>query len=304
MYEIVCLSVMLCIHCINLFNSRNPPAFEECLRALTSCGCDIDAAISWLCESPNSGDSTDKSHSENAYLNESNGIDGNDNTFLDNTKKRVEAELQQMMAAAAKAKKDADHKEELRRINRAWNIRAEGEKKRLEMEKRHREVEKQRMTLAAQKISRPPSSEGSGGYIPSYTSQVYPNTIHFDRNIDSSTICGSNGQNRSSFSVMEQQYFPPLSSDKCSQMALIHSQGTTYLQEGGKEQTLISHQSSRLHLESALVDTNPELSIDGLNKGAKEFVPKFSVTSAVLDMQNDIIPSQLLCRHEQGKDVI
>jgi len=59
-----------------------------------------------------------------------------------------------------------------------------------------------------------------------------------------------------------------------------------------------------LYFESALVDTNPELSIDGLNKGAKEFVPKFSVTSAVLDMQNDIIPSQLLCRHEQGKDVI
>jgi hypothetical protein len=40
------------------------------------------------------------------------------------SKASVDAQLQQMMDAAAKAKKDADHKEELRRINRAWNAKA------------------------------------------------------------------------------------------------------------------------------------------------------------------------------------
>ena len=217
---------------------------EECLQALTSCGCDIDAAISWLCERPSSGGTISKSFTGNADFNESSRVNMNGSNFPDNTKIRVEAELQQMMAAAAKAKKDADHKEELRRINRAWNLRAEGEKKRLEMEKRAREVEKQQRTLAAQKLTQPLSSQGLDR---SCTPQVHSNTAYCDRGIagpKSLTIGGSHLESRDGFTVIQQQYFPPLINS--SQLIPIYSQETICPNERGNEQTLIPQQLAHI----------------------------------------------------------
>ena len=70
---------------------------------MTACGCDVDRAISWLCERPPEPTQAAGSRAGSA---------GSTQKKSDsNSKMGVEAELQKMMEAAAKAKKDADHKE-------------------------------------------------------------------------------------------------------------------------------------------------------------------------------------------------
>ena len=65
----------------------------DCIAAVTACGGDIDRAISWLCERPPETTTVTQKKSDS------------------NSKTGVEADVQKMMEAAAKAKKDADHKE-------------------------------------------------------------------------------------------------------------------------------------------------------------------------------------------------
>jgi hypothetical protein len=106
--------------------------FEEsdCIAAVIACGKDADRAISWLCE-----------RSEKLMV----------EPLLNSGEKKVVANhapettlsiKQKIIDVAARAKREQDSKEELRRINRAWNAKAEEEKRRTEMERRQKEVEK------------------------------------------------------------------------------------------------------------------------------------------------------------------
>ena len=113
-----------------------------------ACGNNAESAISWLCERP-----PDKTASASAS--------SHGQKSAGESKASVDAQLQQMMDAAAKAKKDADHKEELRRINRAWNAKAEGEKRKIENDRRQKEVERLRQnSMKVQSLS--PKARASG----------------------------------------------------------------------------------------------------------------------------------------------
>ena len=190
-----------------------------------------------------------------------------------------------MMEAAAKARKDADHREELRRINRAWNAKAEGEKKRIEMERRIREVEKQKRTLAAQKSSQPHDRCTS-----SHPPQFNPSSTSYGSSITLPiSSANSFSQGQYDFNVIQQQFFPPLGCSGSPQTAIIDSDYRNHLhhqQRGHSERFLEPRQPLRSHPESASVSSNSELSADGLNRRAKEFVPKFAVVSH-FDLRND-----------------
>ena len=266
--------------------------FAECLQAITACGCDIDAAISWLCERPVDRDSDSISSVGNEGSSGSSRVTRNASKLPDHSKTSVEAELQKMMEAAAKARKDADHKEELRRINRAWNARAEGEKKRLEIERRAKEVEKQHKTLAAQKLTQTSASQSVDKSRLDYVPQFYPNSAYIGRSVTQPKLAMNESAqgliNNNSFSVIQQQYFPPLGSNDSLQMGMTQAHEIDEQEEGLQQQPLFSGQISRACYDSALVGQNPELSADGLNKGAREFVPKFATTQSPYNIQNNV----------------
>ena len=91
----------------------------DCLAAITACGLDVDKAISWLCDRPSpSSDPTTKTTT---------GSGGNTDTARKSSvptgKGGGVAPAGPEGDAQQKAQKDKEHKEELRRINRAWNAR-------------------------------------------------------------------------------------------------------------------------------------------------------------------------------------
>jgi hypothetical protein len=82
-------------------------AESDCLAAISSCGLNVDMAISWLCDPPppsqtKAGDSKEQKKA---------------------TGTSVSAPSPQELDAQLKLQKDKEHKEEQRRINRAWNAR-------------------------------------------------------------------------------------------------------------------------------------------------------------------------------------
>ena len=91
----------------------------DCLAAITACGLDVDKAISWLCDRP--------SPSSDPATKTATGSGGNTDTVrkppVPTGKGGGVAPAGPEGDAQLKAQKDKEHKEELRRINRAWNAR-------------------------------------------------------------------------------------------------------------------------------------------------------------------------------------
>jgi hypothetical protein len=107
------------------------------------------------------------------------------------------------------------------------------------------------------------------------------------------SLVNGSSQGQNDFSLIQQQFFPPLGSNDSSLTTSIHFDDRSHhfrQQKETCEQLLIPHLPYPSHPESASsasVDPNSELSADGLNKGAKEFVPKFAVASPFNNLQND-----------------
>ena len=110
----------------NLMNMGFPEA--DCMAAIVACGTNIDRAISWLCERPTP--STQNSNPTNA------------------PPAKPASAASQTPKPAAVVTKEKDHKEELRRINKAWNQKAaEDELRRQEQERKAKEAAKQQAAL-------------------------------------------------------------------------------------------------------------------------------------------------------------
>ncbi|RYH32199.1 hypothetical protein EON65_01090 [archaeon] len=113
-------------------------AETDCLQAISRYGTDIDQAISWLCERPPSGasqvESVIKEVSAPAPVNR-----------VAKTTTKIESKGGSQAASATASASDAlksdpeaalrlqKEREELRRINRAWNARAEDEKRKVRL---------------------------------------------------------------------------------------------------------------------------------------------------------------------------
>jgi hypothetical protein len=106
----------------------------DCLEAIVACGKNVDIAITWLCERPSSVDT-----GKQKVLSTTNPVDVKETKPLNGQVKRsVPKNFQQstlkphtLTELAIKPLKEKDIKEELRRINRAWNAKAEDEKKKV-----------------------------------------------------------------------------------------------------------------------------------------------------------------------------
>jgi hypothetical protein len=92
----------------------------DCLAAITACGLDVDKAISWICDRP----SPTQEALSKAGAGESKDAGKKASSAAVASKNSSAAAAAAADAEAAlKAQKDKEHKEELRRINRAWNAR-------------------------------------------------------------------------------------------------------------------------------------------------------------------------------------
>jgi hypothetical protein len=137
---------------------------SDCLTALTVCGKDLDAAITWLCENPpGTQPPPAKVISASAPTHPTEKTGGK----AEHTPSKVTAPptkapapvqppavVQTTAEANAKLQKEKDLKEEMRRINRAWNAKAEDEKKKIELERVQKEAEKQRELVAQQQLQK------------------------------------------------------------------------------------------------------------------------------------------------------
>lgn len=91
---------------------------SECLAAISSCGLNVDDAISWLCDRPNGvlNHAQAKSKSTTSESKEiKKVVSGKPPQPPPSNTQEIDAQL--------KYQKDKEHKEEQRRINRAWNAR-------------------------------------------------------------------------------------------------------------------------------------------------------------------------------------
>jgi hypothetical protein len=93
-------------------------AESDCLAAISSCGLNVDMAVSWLCDPP----SPSQPKSKTAEAKESKKSSANKAVPIPNPGASASASAQEL-DAQLKAQKDKEHKEEQRRINRAWNAR-------------------------------------------------------------------------------------------------------------------------------------------------------------------------------------
>ena len=178
-------------------------------------------------------------------------------------------------------------RQELRRINRAWNAKAEGEKKRAEQERRAREVEKQAKTLAMSKSSQPSSAVRG---VPMYGQGPYPQQSG-PRQIKTQGH-GINGVQYAPV-MMQQAYFPPLGTEGYPPLGHSQSQRPGQPQmQGRQQQQQLQQQSQQPHMQDKQYEpsiSNPELSADGLNRGAREFVPKFANKSQQQQQQQQTV---------------
>ena len=109
-------------------------AESDCLSAISLYGKDLDRALSWLCDHP--ADSTDKdilSHSvkSSSTLTQSNTNSNKQSSSSASTTVTTSDSLSSTQVENIRLQKEKDHKEELRRVNRAWNLKNEDEKKRV-----------------------------------------------------------------------------------------------------------------------------------------------------------------------------
>lgn len=90
---------------------------SECLAAISSCGLNVDDAISWLCDRPNglSNHAPGKTKSNISETKEIKKVPNGKPPQPPSTLQETDIQL--------KYQKDKEHKEEQRRINRAWNAR-------------------------------------------------------------------------------------------------------------------------------------------------------------------------------------
>lgn len=114
----------------NLINMGFPEA--DCMAAIVACGTNIDRAISWLCERPNLSAPNSSHASAQAKV----------------ASTQVQTSKTANSVAAVPKEKEKDHKEELRRINKAWNQKAEDELKRQEQERKAKEIAKQQISMS------------------------------------------------------------------------------------------------------------------------------------------------------------
>ena len=108
----------------------------DCLAAISLYGRDLDRALSWLCDRPSvppggsamagnqgNNDSNSSGSSRDEALN-STGVGGTLSSASGSAVGSLNTE-------SMRVQKEKDLKEELRRINRAWNRKAEDEKKKV-----------------------------------------------------------------------------------------------------------------------------------------------------------------------------
>jgi len=146
-------------------------AESDCVAAVIACGKDVDRAISWLCER------SDKQPEDTPSKPQA----------------TVEVETtysikQKIIDVAAKAKRDQESKEQLRRINRAWNAKAEEEKRRADVERRRKEVERLQQQHSTAKgpsvpmMTRPPGYNTTAGRAPAPIPAAPPQLQHIATN--------------------------------------------------------------------------------------------------------------------------
>ena len=109
-------------------------AESDCLSAISLYGKDLDRALSWLCDRP--ADSANKDSNSHGVKSSSISIQNNNNsnkqsgnsasTSSSNSDSSSSSQIENI-----RLQKEKDHKEELRRVNRAWNLKNEDEKKRV-----------------------------------------------------------------------------------------------------------------------------------------------------------------------------
>lgn len=87
---------------------------SDCLAAISSCGLNVDMAVSWLCDRP--------AQPKTKQL---------DPKEAKKTPGKAIPTPTQEVDSQLKSQKDREQKEEQRRINRAWNARAEEERKKV-----------------------------------------------------------------------------------------------------------------------------------------------------------------------------
>ena len=102
---------------------------RDCLAAIASCGINVDLAVSWLCERPSNAVETKVGKIDDLRPRIHSGTKPVKSSSSANTD--ISSSAQEKLDAAAAAKREKDHNEELRRINRAWNARAEEEKRKV-----------------------------------------------------------------------------------------------------------------------------------------------------------------------------
>lgn len=111
---------------------------SECLAAISSCGLNVDNAISWLCDRPTPAPAAPAKTKSNVESKETKKVasgkppqppsssSSSSNTTSLNTSSSLSSSASsntQELDAQLKLQKDKEHKEEQRRINRAWNAR-------------------------------------------------------------------------------------------------------------------------------------------------------------------------------------
>jgi Ankyrin repeats (3 copies) len=99
----------------------------DCFSAITLFGKDLDRALSWLCDRPAKTSESDSTSVSVRSITSSTHT----HTTSGSTVTSSAADSVTQLAEANRLQKEKDHKEELRRVNRAWNIKAEDEKKKV-----------------------------------------------------------------------------------------------------------------------------------------------------------------------------
>ena len=140
----------------------------DCLAAIALYGKDMDRALSWLCERPPSN-SVPTSNTDTAALLASTNPHSASSTHktLAQSMHAVKKEAEVAAAAVAQSQQSTlptatmsaeqlarvqKEKEELRRINRAWNQKAEDEKRKAEAERKLKEAERHHELLFQQQL--------------------------------------------------------------------------------------------------------------------------------------------------------
>jgi Ankyrin repeats (3 copies) len=97
----------------------------DCFSAISLFGRDLDRALSWLCDRPTQTNESEctsvRSVASSTHTHTTSGTTVA-SSVVDNVTQ---------LAETNRLQKEKDHKEELRRVNRAWNIKAEDEKKKV-----------------------------------------------------------------------------------------------------------------------------------------------------------------------------